>query len=255
MGRELSHGDVKDLLGVYALDAVDGEEREAVEQHLDHCPACRAEVADHREVAAFMAAGWMPAPEGVWDRIAGALEETPPSMGLGSVVPLGAARERRRERRMGPFRVAAAVGVAAVLAVTGFLGAKVVDTSDKVNRVDAALQAADLERVAEAAARRDDARPVSLRSSDGRLSADAVLLSDGSGYLVRSNLPELPSDRSYQLWAVMGTAKISVGVLGPSAGPVAFRAAGDVSALAITEEVAGGVIVSQKEPTVLGTVA
>ena len=71
---------------------------------------------------------------------------------------------------------------------------------------------------------------------------------------IDANLPELPPDRTYQLWAVVGTSKISVGVLGTSVEPLAFRAAADVSALAITAERAGGVVVSERQPTVLGTV-
>ena len=82
-----------------------------------------------------------------------------------------------------------------------------------------------------------------------------MLLRDGTGYLVNANLPRLSSERTYQLWAVVGQNKISVGVLGPRAGPVAFHTSGDVSALAITEEVSGGVVTSEATPTVVGVVA
>jgi len=51
MGRELSHVEVVDLLGAYALDALEGDEREAVERHVAQCASCTAEIADHREVA------------------------------------------------------------------------------------------------------------------------------------------------------------------------------------------------------------
>ncbi|MGH9223582.1 MAG: zf-HC2 domain-containing protein, partial [Acidimicrobiales bacterium] len=77
MGRELSHFDVRELLGAYALDAVDGDEAAAVERHLEDCRICRTEVSEHREVASRLAAGWVPAPDGVWDRIASSLEESP----------------------------------------------------------------------------------------------------------------------------------------------------------------------------------
>ena len=75
MSRDLNHAELRELLGAFALDAVDNEEREAVERHLAECRPCRAEVAEHREVAAVMAAGWAPAPDGVWDRIAGSSAE------------------------------------------------------------------------------------------------------------------------------------------------------------------------------------
>jgi anti-sigma factor RsiW len=73
-----------DLLGAYALDAVDDDERQAIERHLDNCAQCRREVAEHREVAGMLASGWLPAPEGLWDRIAGSLEEPPPPLRMPS---------------------------------------------------------------------------------------------------------------------------------------------------------------------------
>jgi hypothetical protein len=255
MGRELNHSELRDLLGAFALDAVDDDERQAVERHLVECRPCRVEVSEHREVAGLMASGWAPAPEGVWQRIASALEEAPPAMRLPQVVSLDAERGRRRPSRGGPFRIAVAVGAAAAVAVVALLGVKIIDTSERVNELAAAPQGDSLARAAEAAARRPDARMVALRSADGRAAAEAVLLEDGTGYLVRNELPALPSGRTYQLWAVVGTSKISVGVLGSTPGPAAFHTSGDVSALAITNEVGGGVVVSKEEPTAIGTVA
>ena len=254
MSPELSHAELRELLGAFALDAVDEDERQAVERHLVECRPCRTEVAEHREVAALMAAGWAPAPEGVWDRIAGALEESPPAMRVPPVVSLDEERERRRPKAGGPFRVAVAIGAAAAVAVVALLGVKIVDTSNKVDELAAASRTGDLAEAARDAAQRPGARTVTLRSGDRRASAEAVLLPDGTGYLVRNDLPRLGPDRTYQLWAVVGAAKISVGVLGPAPGPVAFHAPEDLSALAITNESAGGVVVSQQQPTVVGTV-
>src|SRR4051812_36552435 len=81
-----------ELLGAYALDAVDDDEREAIEAHLLSCPRCRAEVAEHREVAAFLSKG-APAPDGVWDRIAAELSPPAPPLRMtfspdGDVDPL-----------------------------------------------------------------------------------------------------------------------------------------------------------------------
>ncbi len=254
MGRELNHNELRELLGAFALDAVDDDERQAVERHLVECRPCRVEMSEHREVAGLMASGWAPAPEGVWQKIASALEEAPPAMRLPQVVSLDAERERRRSSRAGPLRVAVAVSAAAAVAVVAFLGVKIIDTSERVNEL-AAPQRDPLARAAEDASRQPDARAVSLRTSDGRAAAEAVLLQDGTGYLVRNDLPPLPAGRTYQLWAVVGNNKVSVGVLGPRPGPAAFHTSGDVSALAITNEVAGGVIVSQEQPAALGTVA
>jgi hypothetical protein len=53
---------------------------------------------------------------------------------------------------------------------------------------------------------------------------------------------------------VVGTAKVSVGVLGNEPKIVPFKMNGPVSALAITEEVAGGVVASRADPVVVGKV-
>ena len=262
MVGDLNHPKIMELLGAYALDAVDDEEKQAIESHLDECVQCRREVAEHREVAGMLAVGWLPAPEGLWDRIAGSLEEAPPPLRMPADArrtadsppalgpppdspPMVSLDQRRRWRpRSGIGKAAAAVAIAASVAVIGLVGANtVVD-----DRPD------DVTEVAAAAADRPDARRVEVRSPDGTRRVDAVVLPDGSGYVVEANLAELPPDRTYQLWAVVGTSKISVGVLGTSVEPLAFRAAADVSALAITAERAGGVVASEQQPTVLGTV-
>ena len=129
MDRELSHEELRELTGAYALDAVEPDERELVELHLMECPRCRAEVAEFREVAAFLAHNGYIAPEGLWDRISGALEETPPPLDLAPVVPLPA-------RRSTGMRIAAAVAAAAaVMAV--FFGVKVVDQGNQLDRIEA----------------------------------------------------------------------------------------------------------------------
>jgi anti-sigma factor RsiW len=38
----MSHAEASDLLGAYALDAVDGDEFAELEEHLETCPRCRA---------------------------------------------------------------------------------------------------------------------------------------------------------------------------------------------------------------------
>ncbi len=261
MVRDLNHSEIMELLGAYALDAVDADERQVIGRHLDECAQCRREVAEHREVAGMLASGWLPAPEGVWDRIAGSLEETPPPLRMPSgaagppdappasgpppaAPPVVSLDERRRRPRTGIGKAAAAIAIAAAVAVVGLAGVSTVVRDDRP----------DVSEVAAAAADRPDARRVAMRSADGTRRADAVVLPDGTGYIVDANLPELPSDRTYQLWAVVGTSKISIGVLGPSVEPLAFRAAADVSAFAITAEKAGGVIASEQQPTVVGTV-
>jgi len=72
-----SHEELQELLGAYALDAVDADERGRVEDHLRGCARCRAEVEQHREVAAQLAYTGADAPDGLWRRIAAQLDAAP----------------------------------------------------------------------------------------------------------------------------------------------------------------------------------
>jgi anti-sigma factor RsiW len=73
--HSLTHEEAVELLGAYALDALDPDEAALVEEHLNQCPRCRAEVARHHEVAGLLANSGAEAPAEVWDRIAGRLEK------------------------------------------------------------------------------------------------------------------------------------------------------------------------------------
>ena len=103
-GRMMSHDEASELLGAYALDAVDGEERTELEEHLETCPRCRAELDGLREVAAAMGNSVEPLPEGLWSNIASRLperqgdEEPPPMPRLTSKsrAPFRAAPDGRR---------------------------------------------------------------------------------------------------------------------------------------------------------------
>ena len=269
------HAEIEELLGAYALDAVERDEAEEVERHLLECPRCRAEVAAHREVAASLAYTGASAPDGVWDRIAGALEETPPGLVLppvgrpgagrpepgpgrpeagGSVVPMAGSAAARR--RSWPNRaVTAGLGVAAVaLVVIGVLGAQLVRQDDRLDQLAAAVNERGLGSAALSAALSPDARKVDLRSNDGRVVVSAVVRADGEGYVVEDNLPPLAEARTYQLWAMVGDRVVSVGVLGHDPAVSAFRAPADVKALALTTEAAGGVPAPTQAPLVQGFV-
>ncbi|MGI8685450.1 MAG: anti-sigma factor domain-containing protein [Acidimicrobiales bacterium] len=245
---ELKHHEIEELLGVYALDAVSAEEADLVETHLRECPRCRAEVADHREVAASLAHVGSTAPPGVWSRIAGSLEEAPPQLDMARVVSM----RGRSQRRSIPLRAAAAM-VAMAAAVIALLGVQVSHLDNRTDQLATALQKQGLDQAVQSAVFDESARKVDLRSEDGITFAKAVLRDNGEAYLVGNNLPKLPDDQTYQLWAVVGDRTVSVGVLGSDPGVSAFKVAGEgVSVLALTAEQAGGVVASDKDPVVRG---
>jgi anti-sigma-K factor RskA len=96
---------------------------------------------------------------------------------------------------------------------------------------------------AAAAAREDrDSLITTIEAPDGAIGIEAIIDQDGHGYLIADALPELPADRTYQLWGVINDQAISLGVLGHNPELETFSVDGPVTTLVITNEVAGGVI-------------
>jgi len=254
-GGSYTHHDIQELLGAFALDAVDADERDVIEGHLAGCPRCRAEVEGHRETAALLAQGGERAPDGVWDRIAEALDEAPPVLDLDRIAPRRTARAA--VPRSIPLRVAAAT-MAVAAALTLFVGVALGrrDGRDlgRLDRAIRAMQNAAVASAASAALSDPHAEQVKLASADGKATAQVVRLPDGTGYLVPTGLAALPAGRVYQLWAIRSDAKISLGVLGARPDVSAFRMTGPVAAYAVTEEAAGGVASTQNRPVVVGDV-
>jgi anti-sigma factor RsiW len=235
-----------ELLGAYALDAVDEAERRRIEAYLATNPAARSEVAAHREVAALLAAGSEAPPDGLWDRIAGALEEPAPAPGPRLAQVLPAARRSRRRVVIGAVAGAVAVAAAAV-AVTVVV----------VREDEPSLSApAAIERAYVDAQRATGTRRTQLVSPDQPFHADAVVQADGTGFLAASDLPALPDTETWQLWGVYGDDDvISLGVLGNRPVLQAFTAHDDVVSLVITREQAGGVTSSTSGAVLVGQLA
>ena len=247
------HETISELLGAYALHAVDPAERTEIERHLEECPRCRAEVAEHQWVATQLGNSGGDAPDGLWDRIAGTLEESAPPMRLDLPAPGGAIIPLAGRRRRGNRIVVGAVAAAAA-AVIAVLGVQVVAQDDRIEDLEVALEDEALMSAANLALANPAAARTQLASPDGSIEVAAVLLPDGTGYLMAQDMPELDADRTYQLWGQTESGLISLGVLGREPNEiVGFQAAGGVEALAITEEQAPGVERSANAPALAGT--
>ncbi len=240
MTSPTTHQELQLLLGVYALDAVEGEEAQTIEFHLLECPSCRSKVTADIEMLGTFAGSYSPAPASVWEGIAADLTEHASA----TVVPL---RRRRNQR----FAIAAA-SVAAV--AIGAIGVRIVEQDKRISSTQSALEDRTVLAAALAAQGDPSARRVDLRSGDGKVLAHAVLTGDGTGYLWSDGLPPLSPARTYQLWAVIGNEPISTGLLGPRPRVAPFRASGLVVGLAITDEAASGVTASDNRPIVSGLV-
>lgn len=278
-GITSGHEEIQALLGVYALDAVTAEEHAAITRHLDGCDECRAEVDDHLEVAADLSAIAIAAPPvGLWDRIVDDLDPSPsdeadglgapPLRMLSSPLPtpthLVESRSRdasdgtavvsladRRSKRSAWIAVASAVSVAAAMIVVLSVGW--VRANDRASEADTALARPPIELAADRAMSDPVNRHLDLRNAAGEVTAVAVVTPSGEGYFLPRGLPELPDDRTYQLWQIGNTGPVSLGVFGNEPGVRGFHLQGQVHTLAITNESQGGRALPEGTPLATAT--
>ena len=282
----MTHDELQISLGAYALDALDPDEAELVERHIEDCPRCRAEVTAHLETAALLGNFGAQAPDGLWSRIAaeiagqsaddldlditGAAPAPPilralPSQAAAQAPTTAAADDpgagpatapaptpiaSRRSRR---WQISAAL-VAAAAVVVGFLAVSVNRLDDRVQRMQAAVSSTGSELAAAAVALDPAHKTIPLRAADGTVAAEVVVSPDGQSYVISSSLAVLPSGRTYQLWGLAGGRVVSLGLLGPAPRLASFRIDGAVSQLMVTAEPSGGVVAPDTPVLVKGEV-
>ena len=239
----MSHDLASELLGAYALDAVDGDELAELERHLDECPRCRAELDSLREVAGALGTSVEPLPEGLWSSIVSRLPDRPqsdepppmPRLVRGGRAPESARRRRGRVAIAG--MAAAAVAAAAVAAV---LGIGLIRANNRADNLQAVVT--QRSSTVTAALHTPGHQVVSLHDGKHMLAAQFVVVPDGRGYLLSSHLPALAGGKTYQLWGIGGNQPVSLGLLGRDPSQATFTIAGGrrPASLALTAEPAGG---------------
>ena len=232
--------DIEELLAVYALDAVDEEERALIDDYLRHNPRALAEVESYREALSYLHSG-ATAPSGLWERIATELEAAPPPLRLDAI------RTPRRARRRILAIAAAVIALAAA-------GGVIVHQQREIDRRGKDSVAAAIEREAAQAQRSPQWRTLFLRDSGGALSVVAYVEPDGDLFLSGDQLPALERDRTYQLWCVRDAAPIPISLAILGAQPTMTKVHLDSCAglLAITNEKAGGAPQPSGDPVVAG---
>jgi hypothetical protein len=237
----------RDDLAAYALDAVDGAERRAIESHLALCHSCRRELAAHEEVLSRMIVDERP-PATVWDQIVAQTQPQPQAGAPGAdqrhpahddVVPLAtleSARHLRDERRGRPRRrLARALAVAAAVVAVAGVGTVVVDEmvgDDGGQESQLALET------------------VGVISGDGVELAEVAVDEQGGAYVQFTGASTLGSDQSYQLWSLDSGQPESLGVLGTGSDrTVEVSLPEGTTSVAMSEEPAGG---STQPTTVVG---
>jgi Anti-sigma-K factor rskA len=261
-----SDSELDELLGAYALNAVDASERAEIETYVRRSPRAATELSEHLEVAAALGNSIGEAPPRLWEKISLLLPADPTTSvsstrvsqasSGGSVASIEGHRSRQAvARQLQPTwrRAVAPFLVAASVTAIGGLGAQVMRQDTRISSLQQQVAAAErsdaaLQRILAA----PQTRIVQLSNDAGQPMAKVALASDGTGYVFGSTLPPLPSGKTYQLWGVADGTVLSLGVFGTNPETTAFAAAGSWSQFVFTAESGSGVVASKAAAVAAG---
>ena len=256
--------DLEELLGAYALDATETDERSLIAEYLEINTAARREVDDLREAAAYLAlihSEREPAPASLWSNIqaeiaasaassdsAQAFTEADDAATAKNVVSLetrraSGASTRRTSGRSVPLRIAMAVA-----AIAAAISAVVVLTVAKTSSSDPSMSASYSRTV------RDGREIALLSAADKSTMANVALGKDGTSYLKNATLHVLPEGKVYQLWVIAPgrSEPISAGILGREVHYASFNFVGTIGAVALSIENMPGAV-SPTTPIAVGS--
>ncbi len=222
------------LTGAYALDALEGPERDRFEHHLDRCRSCANEVRGLAATATGLGlAAAEPPPAELRSRVLAAATVTrqlpPETAGVASRRPLAGA----------PWVSRLAMGVAAAcLVIAVAFGVIAISAQQRL----AAVQAQDRAIAAVLAA--PDAQVVTQSTTQGGTATVVVSQAQGKVVVTTHGLARLPASKVYQLWFLGPPRVRSAGLLpAPSGGRTAPVLASGLRAgdeIGMTVEPAGG---------------
>src|SRR5262245_34441823 len=215
--------DPHDLLAAYALDALDDDERERFERHLEECDECSEQLALLREpVAALAYAAEGPAsPEALRGRIVEGARAEPRAPVI---------RIRRRTWPLDAVEGTAAGGACLAIGL-GIWANSLSNSLDQERNARAAYE--------EFLVGGATAKP--LIGADGSL----LVKSDGRAALVVCDLADAPSAKTYEAWVISGETPKPAGTFGGGNGcnpTVLTERVPENATVAVTLEQAGGAI-------------
>lgn len=229
--------DLRELLGAYALDALDADERAAVEAHVLRDQEARAELHALQLGAAWLEQSAERPSSKVWEAVAAEMasdlaHDVPGAAAAGNdsgdatvVTPI------RRRSSVVTRTLALAAALAAVVAVAGGVALVLDGQGESTTPVASSI---------DDARSKPGARAVVLETTKGASALEAVVLKDGSGVAVPRDLTTLDAHRTYQLWAITADGPVSLGTMGADPRPLTFESVRGVTALALTTEPRGG---------------
>lgn len=240
---KLRRHDLHILTGAYALDAIDGAERDRFEHHLNRCQPCSHEVRGLRETATRLAiaVARVPPPQ-LRARVLAAAALTRQLPPASDPRPLPQPRARWLPR--------AAVGLAAaVVALAVALGLTLASAQRQLDAARSQQQAV------AAVLSSPDARILTDRTSLGGTATVVVSRSERKMIFTATGLPALPGAKVYQLWLLGQPRTRSAGLLPlPSAGstaPVLASGLASGDRVGVTVEPAGGTAQPTTTPIVV----
>jgi anti-sigma-K factor RskA len=239
----MTHDEMTELLGAYALDAVDDDERRELDLHVEECASCRREVARHREVAALIAAAEnaqapvVPPRADVWTSIAGAISDSRADAPV--VVPIETARRIHRPSPRATVRFLGAAAAILLIAVIS-LEFQIGRLNNHVAAINTELTSRDSASQLASALLSPSHHSIELTSSSGRDVATVVLQRTGESFFVNRALGHLSAGRTYQLWTLVNGQAVSLGVLGGAPSIDEFRFQNPMTTFMVNVEPAGG---------------
>jgi hypothetical protein len=153
--------------------------------------------------------------------------------------------------------VLAGLSVAAAVLIIAALGTVLINQRSDLRDTQDQLAAAQASDDAVTALLADPGTTVvGLTTEHGTTDARALVGADGESVLLAAGLPDLGSDRTYQLWGLPTgrEAMVSLAVLGADPEQSEFHVEGGITTLAITEEPGGGSTQPSNDPLVSGTI-
>ena len=207
------HEQFAEDLALYALGTLQGDERVALEKHMEECPNCRSELQQLRGDMALMAlsaAGPTP-PRRARERLMAAVAREP--------------RLRAVPRRLAWWTPLRWFAAAALVVATFLLWVKNADLRNQIVALQnqSAQQGAQLAQAREVAATltATDAMRVTLVAAKAlpQPQGKAIYVRDRSSLIfMASNFPSLPAQKAYELWLIpMTGAPVPAGMFKPDA--------------------------------------
>jgi anti-sigma-K factor RskA len=217
--------ELRELLGAYALGALDAEEHARVEDYVLHDADARAELHQLEHAVAWLGHASARPSAAAWDTVrremardlAAETDATPVSgatPGPAPVVDLASHRIRRSWTRLAAVAATVALVVALGMAALGVFSPP--GTGARTTTV--------------------------AMTAGGHVTVTARLHADGTGTIVMSSLPVAPAGHEYQLWSQpdADSSMQSAGVLGTRLDGRHIRVPPDTHLIAISVEPTGG---------------